>query len=46
MIEVGHAGRSNSEQFEDKRAEREMAVLQRKAEALGFQLVSQGGVSA
>ncbi len=33
-------------QFEDKRAEREMAVLQRKAAALGFQLVSQGGVSA
>ena len=33
-------------QFEDQRAQREMAILQRKAAALGFQLVSQGGVSA
>ena len=33
-------------QFEDKRAQREMAVLRRKATAMGYQLVSQHGVSA
>ena len=33
-------------QFEDRRAQREMAVPQRKAAAMGYQLVSQCNASA